>query len=176
MRSKAKAVNFGIAYGQTAFGLAQTLGISKTEAAEIINNYNQKFPGVRKLMENNIAFAREHGYAQTLLGRKRPLRDINSRNATIRGFAERNAINAPIQGTAADMIKIAMIHIHNEMKRMNLKSRMTLQVHDELVFDVHKDEIDVLKPLVVDKMKNALELAVPIEVGIGVGENWLDAH
>lgn len=176
MRSKAKAVNFGIAYGQTAFGLAQTLGISKTEAAEIIENYNLKFPGVKKLMQDNIAFAREHGYTQTILGRKRILRDINSRNATIRGFAERNAINAPIQGTAADMIKLAMIHIHDEMSRLKLKSKMTLQVHDELVFDVYKPELELLKPMVIDKMKHALKLNVPIEVGIGIGDNWLDAH
>lgn len=176
MRSKAKAVNFGIAYGQTAFGLSQTLGISKTEAAEIITNYNQKFPGVKKLMDKNIAYAREHGFTQTVLGRRRYLRDINSRNATIRGFAERNAINAPIQGTAADMIKIAMIHIQADIKKMNLKSRMTLQVHDELVFDVLHTELDVLKPLVIHHMKHALSLQVPIEVGIGSGSNWLDAH
>jgi DNA polymerase-1 len=176
MRSKAKAVNFGIAYGQTAFGLSQTLGISKTEAAEIITNYNQKFPGVKKLMDKNIAYAREHGFTQTVLGRRRYLRDINSRNATIRGFAERNAINAPIQGTAADMIKIAMIHIQAGIKKMNLKSRMTLQVHDELVFDVLHTELDVLKPLIIHHMKHALSLQVPIEVGIGSGSNWLDAH
>jgi DNA polymerase-1 len=176
MRSKAKAVNFGIAYGQTAFGLSQTLGISKTEAAEIITNYNQEFPGVKKLMDKNIAYAREHGFTQTVLGRRRYLRDINSRNATIRGFAERNAINAPIQGTAADMIKIAMIHIQAGIKKMNLKSRMTLQVHDELVFDVLHTELDVLKPLIIHHMKHALSLQVPIEVGIGSGSNWLDAH
>jgi DNA polymerase-1 len=176
MRGKAKAVNFGIAYGQTAFGLSQTLGISKTEAAEIIENYNQKFPGVKKLMEQNIAFAREHGYTQTVLGRRRYLRDINSRNATIRGFAERNAINAPIQGTAADMIKVAMIRIHDEIKKRKLKSCMTLQVHDELVFDAHQSELSELKPLIEHHMQNALQLNVPIEVGMGIGTNWLDAH
>ncbi len=176
MRGKAKAVNFGIAYGQTAFGLSQTLSISKTEAAEIIENYNQKFPGVKKLMERNIAFAREHGYTQTVLGRRRYLRDINSRNATIRGFAERNAINAPIQGTAADMIKVAMINIHNDIKKLNLMSRMTLQVHDELVFDAHQSELHELKPMIEHHMKDALKLDVPIEVGMGEGPNWLDAH
>ncbi len=176
MRSKAKAVNFGIAYGQTAFGLSQTLGISKTEAADIINNYNQKFPGVKDLMEKNIAFARANGYTETVLGRRRYLRDINSRNATIRGFAERNAVNAPIQGTAADMIKVAMIQIQKEFNQHEFKSRMTLQVHDELVFDAHRDEIDTIKYIIEDKMKHALQLNVPIEIGIGIGTNWLDAH
>lgn len=176
MRGRAKAVNFGIAYGQTAFGLAQNLGISRTEAKEIIDNYNMKFPGVTRLMQQNISFAREHGYAETILGRKRYLRDINSANATIRGFAERNAINAPIQGSAADMIKVAMINIHREMKKMNLKSKMTLQVHDELVFDVHKNEIEILKPMIEEKMRTAVDLKCPVEVGMGVGNNWLDAH
>ncbi|MEI7803654.1 MAG: DNA polymerase I, partial [Bacteroidota bacterium] len=140
MRGKAKAVNFGIAYGQTAFGLSQGLKISRTEAKEIIDNYNLKFPGVRQLMNDNIQFAREHGFVQTVLGRRRRLRDINSGNQTVRGFAERLAINAPIQGSAADMIKVAMINIQKEFRKQNFKSKMTLQVHDELVFDAHKSE------------------------------------
>jgi DNA polymerase-1 len=176
MRSKAKAVNFGIAYGQTAFGLSQNLGITRTEAKEIIDNYNAKFPGVKKLMDYNINFAREYGYAQTIMGRRRYLRDINSANATVRGFAERNAINAPIQGSAADMIKVAMIRIHNIFKKEKFKSRMTLQVHDELVFDVHKAELEIIKPIIEKEMAGAMPLKVPVEVGMGVGANWLDAH
>ena len=176
MRGRAKAVNFGIAYGQTAFGLAQNLKISRTEAKEIIDNYNLKFPGVRQLMNDNIQFAREHGYVQTVLGRRRKLRDINSANQTVRGFAERNAINAPIQGSAADMIKVAMINIQKEFRKQNFKSKMTLQVHDELVFDAHKSEVDVIIPIIKEKMIHAIELDVPIEVGVGTGVNWLDAH
>ena len=176
MRGRAKAVNFGIAYGQTAFGLSQGLKISRTEAKEIIDNYNLKFPGVRQLMSDNIQFAREHGYVQTVLGRRRRLRDINSGNQTVRGFAERNAINAPIQGSAADMIKVAMINIQKEFHKQNFKSKMTLQVHDELVFDAHKSEVDIIIPIIKEKMIHAIELNVPIEVGVGVGTNWLDAH
>jgi len=176
MRGRAKAVNFGIAYGQTAFGLSQGLKISRTEAKEIIDNYNLKFPGVRQLMSDNIQFAREHGYVQTVLGRRRRLRDINSGNQTVRGFAERNAINAPIQGSAADMIKVAMINIQREFHKQNFKSKMTLQVHDELVFDAHKSEVDIIIPIIKEKMIHAIELNVPIEVGVGVGTNWLDAH
>ncbi len=176
MRGKAKAVNFGIAYGQTAFGLSQTLRISRTEAKEIIDNYNKNFPGVRQLMNDNIQFAREHGFVQTVLGRRRKLRDINSANQTVRGFAERNAINAPIQGSAADMIKVAMINIQKEFRKQNFKSKMTLQVHDELVFDAHKSEVDAIIPIIKEKMIHAIELNVPIEVGVGMGVNWLDAH
>jgi len=176
MRGKAKAVNFGIAYGQTAFGLSQSLRISRNEAKDIIDNYNKQFPGVARLMEDNRVFAREHGYVETMLGRRRYLRDINSRNANVRAFAERIAINAPIQGSAADMIKVAMINIHNELRKHKFKSKMTLQVHDELVFDVHKSEIEKIKELVHDKMIHAIELSVPIEVETGVGNNWLEAH
>lgn len=176
MRSKAKAVNFGIAYGQTAFGLSQGLGISKAEAKEIIDNYNQKFPGVRRLMDKNIAFARKHGYVETILGRRRTLKDINSGNATVRNFAERLAINAPIQGSAADMIKVAMINIYREFSKHNFKSKMTLQVHDELVFDAHPSELEKITSVIKDKMIHAIELNVPIDVGIGIGANWLDAH
>lgn len=176
MRGRAKAVNFGIAYGQTAFGLAQGLKISKTEAKEIIDNYNRKFPGVRQLMNDNIQFARKNGYTQTILGRRRKLRDINSANQTVRGFAERNAINAPIQGSAADMIKVAMINIQKEFRKHNFKSKMTLQVHDELVFDAHQSEVETITEIIKDKMIHAIDFGVPIDVGIGTGVNWLDAH
>jgi len=177
MRRRAKAVNFGLAYGQSAFGLSQTLGISRSESKEIIDNYFEKFPGIKKYMTETVAFAREHGYIETIMKRRRYLRDINSKNPTVRSQAERNAINSPIQGSAADMIKLAMIQIHQAMDARKLKSRMLLQVHDELVFDVHKSEQDELRAMVEDKMKNALpNLPVPIEVGMGVGENWLEAH
>jgi DNA polymerase-1 len=177
MRRRAKAVNFGLAYGQSAFGLSQTLGISRSESKEIIDNYFEKFPGIKNYMTETVAFAREHGYIETIMKRRRYLRDINSKNQTVRAQAERNAINSPIQGSAADMIKLAMIHIYDEMLHRNLKSKMLLQVHDELVFDVHKTEQEELRALVEDKMKHALpDLPVPVEVGMGVGENWLEAH
>ncbi|MBC8047917.1 MAG: DNA polymerase I [Fimbriimonadaceae bacterium] len=176
MRSRAKAVNFGIAYGQTAFGLSQNLGIPRSEAKEIIDNYNMQFPGVRQLMDSNIEFARKHGYTKTVLGRKRYIKDINSQNNTVRSQAERIAVNSPIQGSAADMIKVAMINIHREIKKQKLMSRMLLQVHDELVFDAHDSEIEVLKKLVVDNMVHAMELNVPIEAEVGSGINWLEAH
>ncbi|HMH34851.1 MAG TPA: DNA polymerase I [Puia sp.] len=178
MRYKAKSVNFGIIYGQGAFGLADNLGISRSEAREIIDNYKKQFANIQKYMDDTINFAREHGYVQTLMGRKRWLRDINSSNFTVRGFAERNAINSPIQGTAADMIKLAMIKIHHEFKKRGFKSKMLLQVHDELVFDAHQDEIEVLKPIIIECMKHALILPneVPAEAEVGVGVNWLEAH
>ena len=175
-RSRAKSVNFGISYGQSAFGLARNLGISRTEAQEIINAYFREFPSIREYMDGLIASARKNEFAETILGRKRYLRDINSRNATMRGFAERNAVNAPIQGSAADMIKMAMINIHDWMKKEKLKSRMILQVHDELVFDVHRSEKDLMEKKVPEFMKTALELEVPMEVGLGFGQNWLEAH
>lgn len=178
MRYKAKSVNFGIIYGQGAFGLADNLGISRTEAKEIIDNYKKQFPGIQKYMDDTINFAREHGYVQTTMGRKRWLRDINSSNFTVRGFAERNAINSPIQGTAADMIKLAMIKVHAAMKKGGFKSRMILQVHDELVFDATKDEVKELKPLIIECMQAAMPLAnkVPVIAECGEGKNWLDAH
>jgi DNA polymerase-1 len=178
MRYKAKSVNFGIIYGQGAFGLADNLGISRTEAKEIIDNYKKEFSGINSYMDNTVNFAREHGYVQTLVGRKRWLRDINSSNFTVRGFAERNAINSPIQGTAADMIKLAMIKIHLAIKKEKLRSRMILQVHDELVFDAFKEEVDILKPLILENMKAALPLPneVPVEAEVGAGDNWLEAH
>ena len=178
MRYKAKSVNFGIIYGQGAFGLAENLGIARAEAKEIIENYKKQFPSIQGYMDNMINFAREHGYVQTLIGRKRWLKDINSGNFTVRGYAERNAINSPIQGTAADMIKLAMIKIHREFKQRNLRSKMLLQVHDELVFDAHRDEVELIKPIIIDCMQTALLLPneVPAEAEIGVGENWLEAH
>ncbi len=178
MRYKAKSVNFGIIYGQGAFGLADNLGISRTEAKEIIDNYKKEFPGIQKYMDDTINFAREHGYVQTLMGRKRWLRDINSANFTVRSFAERNAINSPIQGTAADMIKLAMQKVHAAMKKANMKSKMLLQVHDELVFDALKSEVKELKPLIVENMQIAMLLpnAVPVIAECGEGQNWLEAH
>ncbi len=178
MRYKAKSVNFGIIYGQGAFGLADNLGISRTEAKEIIDNYKREFAGIQKYMDDTVNFAREHGYVQTLMGRKRWLRDINSGNFTVRGFAERNAINSPIQGTAADMIKLAMIKVHEAFQQHGFKSKMLLQVHDELVFDVLKEELEAVKPVVLDCMRSALILPneVPVEAEAGEGENWLLAH
>ncbi|HRD58798.1 MAG TPA: DNA polymerase I [Ferruginibacter sp.] len=178
MRYKAKSVNFGIIYGQGAFGLAENLGISRTEAKEIIDTYKKQFPNIQKYMDDSIQFAKEHGYVQTLMGRKRWLKDINSANFTVRGFAERNAINSPIQGTAADMIKLAMIKIDQELKAQNFKSKMLLQVHDELVFDVHKDELEKIKPVILNCMQTAMTLPnnVPTDAEFGFGNNWLEAH
>ena len=176
MRRKAKMVNFGIAYGISAFGLSQRLGIPRKEAGDIIDQYFKQFPGIRRYMDETIAFARTHGYVETVTGRRRYIRDIRSANNTIRGAAERNAINAPIQGTAADMIKLAMINIHRELARRNLKTRMLLQVHDELVFDLYQPEQPEVLPMVEEKMKTAIPLDVPIAVEMGVGENWLAAH
>jgi DNA polymerase-1 len=175
-RRNAKAVNFGIIYGQSAFGLSQNLGIPRKEAAEIIENYFAQYPGIKQYMTDTMNFARENGYVTTLMGRRRYLRDINSANQTVRGFAERNAINAPIQGSAADMIKIAMINIHREIKAQKLDARMTMQVHDELVFDVPHNEVEVIKPIIMHNMKNAIKTTVPIMVEIGTGLNWLEAH
>jgi DNA polymerase-1 len=177
-RYKAKSVNFGIIYGQGAFGLAENLSISRTEAKEIIDNYKKEFSGIQKYMDETINFAREHGFVQTLMGRKRWLRDINSQNFTVRAFAERNAINSPIQGSAADMIKLAMIAIQSKLKDSKLKSKMVLQVHDELVFDVLKEEVDDMKTLILNCMQHAMVLPndVPIVAEVGIGENWLVAH
>ncbi|MFC0517160.1 DNA polymerase I [Mucilaginibacter angelicae] len=175
-RRNAKAVNFGIIYGQSAFGLSQSLGIPRKEAAEIIEQYFIQFAGIKQYMSDTMNFARENGYVCTLMGRRRYLRDINSANATVRGFAERNAINAPIQGSAADMIKIAMINIHRELKAQKLDTRMTMQVHDELVFDVPHHEVEIVKPIIMHNMKTAIKTEVPIMVEIGSGLNWLEAH
>lgn len=177
MRRNAKMVNFGIIYGISAFGLSERLNIPRKEAATIIENYFAKYPGIKAYMDESIQVAREQGFVETVMGRRRYLRDINSSNFTVRGFAERNAINAPIQGSAADMIKIAMINIHKDFKAQNLKSRMLLQVHDELIFDVWNEEIDVVKPIIENRMKNAMPaLNIPIEIGMGTGRNWLEAH
>ena len=176
MRRMAKSANFGIIYGISAFGLSNNLNIPRSEAAELIQSYFREFPAVKKYMDDAVNLAREQEYVETILGRRRYLPDINSRNMTMRGFAERNAINAPIQGSAADIIKIAMINIHQWMKESNFKSRMIMQVHDELVFDVHKVELETLKEPIVEFMKNAHPLEVPMDIGVGVGENWLEAH
>jgi DNA polymerase-1 len=176
MRYKAKSVNFGIIYGQGAFGLAENLGISRTEAKELIETYFRQYPGIRKYMDDQIHYARTHGYVKTLLGRRRYLPHIHSQNQAERGFAERNAINAPIQGTAADMIKKAMVSIYRKMKSAKMKSALILQVHDELVFDAHKNELDELQHLVRQEMENALPLNVPVLVELGTGQNWLEAH
>jgi DNA polymerase-1 len=176
MRRKAKMVNYGIAYGISAFGLAQRLGIPRREAAGIIDQYFKQFPGIRQYMDDTIATARKNGYVETVTGRRRYIRDIRSLNNSVRSGAERNAINAPIQGSAADMIKLAMIHIHKELTRRALKTRMLLQVHDELVFDLYKPEEEEVRTLVEEKMKSAIALDVPIVVELGVGKNWLEAH
>ena len=176
MRYKAKSVNFGIIYGQGAFGLAENLNIPRKEAQELIENYFKEYTAIKNYMDESKAFARENGFVKTLLGRKRWLRDINSNNATVRSFAERNAINAPIQGSAADMIKVAMINIANAFNNQQFRSKMLLQVHDELVFDVYKPELETVKPIIEQLMREALPLNVPVEVGIGTGLNWLDAH
>lgn len=176
MRSRAKTANFGIIYGISAFGLSQRLNISRTDAKELIDNYFLTFPGVRNYMDLSIRNAREKGYVTTMFGRKRYLPDIDSRNAGLRGMAERNAINAPIQGSAADIIKIAMIRIHDKLKMHKLNSRMILQVHDELVFDMRKSEEVSLRNIVRDEMQTAVKLKVPLIVDIGTGTNWMEAH
>ena len=175
-RRNAKAVNFGIIYGQSAFGLSQSLGIPRREAAEIIDQYFNQYHGIKQYMSKAVESAKEKGYVETILKRRRYLRDINSANMTVRGFAERNAINAPIQGSAADMIKVAMINIQNDINKQGLTGKMIMQVHDELVFDVPKNEVDSFKTIILDRMKNAIKLRVPIEVEIGEGSNWLEAH
>jgi len=176
MRSQAKVANFGIIYGISAFGLSQRLNIPRTEAKGLIDNYFETFPSVKTYMDESIKLARDTGIVKTIFGRKRYLPDINSRNSLIRGNAERNAINAPIQGSAADIIKIAMINIYNEMEKKKLKSKMVLQVHDELIFDVYVPELEEMKEIVVSLMQNATQIAVPLIVEYGVGDNWLEAH
>jgi len=175
-RSRAKAVNFGIAYGQGAFGLSQGLGIPRAEAKQIIDDYFAQFPGVRNYMDEMVGFCRTNGYVRTLMGRRRYLPDITSANNTVRAQAERIAINAPMQGTAADIIKVAMVNIHRELKHRKLKSKLLLQVHDELDFDAHIGEAEELKGLVRERMEGALDLSVPLVVDMGMGKNWLEAH
>jgi DNA polymerase-1 len=177
-RRNAKAVNFGIIYGQSAFGLAENLGISRSEAKSIIDSYFERFEGIKKYMSTTMAFALDHGYVETIAGRKRWLPDIHSGNQVVRGYAERNAINMPIQGTAADMIKLAMIAVHKAIKKGGLQTKMILQVHDELVFDVPRNEIEIVRPIIIREMENAMVLpnGVPIKAESGVGDNWLEAH
>ncbi|MCD4789464.1 MAG: DNA polymerase I [Bacteroidales bacterium] len=176
MRRNAKTVNFGIAYGMSAFGLSERLNIPRKEAKAIIEQYFEKYPGISAYMKKTIEFAREHGYVETMMGRRRYLRDINSNNHVVRGFAERNAINAPIQGSSADMIKIAMINIYKALYERNLKTKMILQVHDELIFDAYKDELNIIEPIVRDLMVNAIPMKVPVVVDMNTGSNWLEAH
>jgi DNA polymerase-1 len=175
-RSHAKTVNFGIIYGVSAFGLSNQTNLSRSESAALIEAYYQSYPQLKSYISNQVDFARDNGYVQTVLGRRRYLKDINSQNAIVRGGAERNAVNAPIQGSAADIIKIAMINIHNKLKDENWKSKMLLQVHDELVFDVHNDELEKIQPMIKHEMENAFKLEVPLVVDLGMGKNWLEAH
>ena len=175
-RSNAKTVNFGIIYGVSAFGLSNQTSLSRKESAELIDAYYATYPKLKSYMSNQVDFARENGYVQTVLGRRRYLKDINSANMMVKSGAERNAVNAPIQGSAADIIKIAMINIHKKLTSENWKSKMLLQVHDELVFDVHKSELEKIKPMIKHEMENAFKMDVPLDVEIGVGENWLEAH
>ena len=175
-RGDAKAVNFGIIYGVSAFGLSNQTSLTRSEAKELIDTYFKTYPKLRTYIDSQIHFARENGYVETVLGRRRYLKDINSRNAVVRGAAERNAVNAPLQGSAADIIKIAMINIFKRFEKENFKSKMLLQVHDELVFDVHKDELEIITPIIKNEMENAYKLDVPLIVDLGIGQNWLEAH
>jgi len=175
-RSNAKTVNFGIIYGVSAFGLSNQTDLTRSEAKELIDTYYETYPKLKAYMSSQVDFARENGYVETVLNRRRYLKDINSRNAVVRGAAERNAVNAPIQGSAADIIKLAMINIHKRFEQENFKSKMILQVHDELVFDAHKDELEIIKPIIKHEMENAFSLKVPLDVEIGLGNNWLEAH
>ena len=175
-RNNAKTVNFGIIYGVSAFGLSQQTDLNRTEAKKLIDLYYSSYPKLNDYINNQINFARENGYVETILGRRRYLRNINSQNAIVRSASERNAVNAPIQGSAADIIKLAMINIQNIIEKEKLKSKMLLQVHDELVFDVHKNELKFLKSMVKNEMENAYKLGIPLTVEIGIGNNWLEAH
>lgn len=175
-RNNAKTVNFGIIYGVSAFGLSNQTSLDRKEAKALIDAYYETYPKLRSYISKQVDFAREHGYVETVLNRRRYLKDINSRNAIVRGAAERNAVNAPIQGSAADIIKLAMINIHHRFEKENFKSKMLLQVHDELVFDAHKDELEIIKPIIKEEMENAFTLSVPLDVEIGIGQNWLEAH
>ena len=175
-RSNAKTVNFGIIYGVSAFGLSNQTDLSRGEAKELIDTYYETYPKLRAYMSKQVDFARDNGYVQTVLGRRRYLKDINSRNAVVRGAAERNAVNAPIQGSAADIIKIAMINIYDKLQASGYKSKMLLQVHDELVFDIYKPELDAMKTLIKTEMENAYTLNVPLDVDLDIGDNWLEAH
>jgi DNA polymerase-1 len=175
-RSNAKTVNFGIIYGVSAFGLSNQTDLSRSEAKELIETYYETYPKLKAYMSAQVDFAREHGYVETVLNRRRYLKDINSQNAIVRSGAERNAVNAPIQGSAADIIKLAMINIYNRFEKEKFKSKMLLQVHDELVFDAHKDELEIIQPIIKQEMENAFKMIVPLDVEIGIGQNWLEAH
>ncbi len=175
-RSNAKTVNFGIIYGVSAFGLSNQTNLSRSEAKELIDTYYETYPKLKAYMSGQVDFARENGYVETVLNRRRYLKGINSRNAVVRGAAERNAVNAPIQGSAADIIKLAMINIHNRFIKEGFKSKMLLQVHDELVFDAHKDELEIIKPIIKHEMEHAFKMEVPLDVEMGIGQNWLEAH
>ena len=175
-RSNAKTVNFGIIYGVSAFGLSNQTDLSRGESKELIDTYYKTYPKLRNYMSEQVDFARDNGYVSTVLGRRRYLKGINSSNAVVRGAAERNAVNAPIQGSAADIIKIAMINIHHKIKNKGLKTKMLLQVHDELVFDVYKPELEEVQAMIKSEMENAFKLEVPLDVEVGLGDNWLDAH
>ena len=176
MRRKAKTANFGIIYGVSAFGLSERLGVSRTEAKKLIDDYFVNFPGVRKYIDDSVDLARKKGFVETIMHRRRYLPDINSRNSNVRGYAERNAVNAPIQGSAADIIKLAMVKIDSRLQAEQLRAEMILQVHDELNFNVPEDEVDRLTAIVREEMENAIHLSVPLKVDIGIGNNWLEAH
>ncbi|HSM63587.1 MAG TPA: DNA polymerase, partial [Gillisia sp.] len=175
-RSNAKTVNFGIIYGVSAFGLSNQTDLSRGEAKELIETYYTTYPKLKSYMQAQIDFARDHGYVQTVLGRRRYLKDINSHNAVVRGAAERNAVNAPIQGSAADIIKLAMINIHRKLKEGNYKTKMLLQVHDELVFDTYNEELPEMREMIKAEMENAFKMEVPLDVDLGEGRDWLEAH
>ena len=175
-RSNAKTVNFGIIYGVSAFGLSNQTSLSRSESKELIESYFNAYPSLKNYISSQINFARENGYVETVLGRRRYLRDINSRNQIVRGASERNAVNAPVQGSAADIIKIAMINIQNNITDHNLKSKMLVQVHDELIFEIHNSELEQMQKIIKNEMENAFTLKVPLAVDIGIGENWFEAH
>lgn len=175
-RSNAKTVNFGIIYGVSAFGLSNQTNLNRSESAALIEAYYQTYPRLKAYIHEQIEFARSNGFVETISGRRRYLKDINSANAVVRGAAERNAVNAPIQGSAADIIKIAMINIHRKLKEGKFKTKMLLQVHDELVFDAYKEELDAVEKLIKSEMEQAFVLSVPLVVDMGKGRNWLEAH
>jgi DNA polymerase-1 len=175
-RSNAKTVNFGIIYGVSAFGLSNQTDLSRSESKDLIESYFKAYPQLKNYISNQINFARENGYVETILGRRRYLKDINSRNPIVRGGAERNAVNAPVQGSAADIIKIAMVKISDKIKLNNFKSKMLVQVHDELIFEIYKPELQKMKELIKKEMESVFTLNVPLTVDIGIGENWHEAH
>jgi len=175
-RSNAKTVNFGIIYGVSAFGLSNQTSLSRKESKELIDSYYEAYPKLKNYIASQINFARENGYVETILGRKRYLKDINSRNPIVRGASERNAVNAPVQGSAADIIKLAMINIQQRIEENDFKSKMLVQVHDELVFEVHNNELKEMKEMIQNEMENAYDIKIPLKVDIGTGLNWFEAH